>query len=35
MEGISILAYRRLLILLHLPAKSGNSGLTRTLTIDP
>jgi hypothetical protein len=35
MEGISFLAYRRILTLLHLPAKSGNSGLTRTLTIDP
>jgi hypothetical protein len=34
-EGISFLAYRRILTLLHLPAKSGNSGLTRTLTIDP
>ena len=34
-EGISFVAYRRILTLLHLPAKSGNPGLTRTLTIDP
>jgi len=35
MGGISFLAYRRILTLLHLPAKSGNSSLTRSLTIDP
>ena len=34
MEGISFLAYRKILTLIHLPAKSGNPGLTRTLTID-
>ena len=34
-EGISFVAYRRILTLIHLPAKSGNPGLTRTLTIDP
>ena len=34
-EGISFVAYRRALTLIHLPAKSGNPGLTRTLTIDP
>ena len=35
LEGISFPAYRRVLTLIHLPAKSGNPGLTRTLTIDP
>jgi hypothetical protein len=35
LEGISFPAWRRKLTLIHLPAKSGNPGLTRTLTIDP
>ena len=34
-EGISFLVYRRIMTLIHLPARSGNPGLTRTLTIDP
>jgi hypothetical protein len=34
-EGISFVAYRRILTLIHLPAKSGNPRLARTLTIDP
>jgi len=35
LDGISFLAYRRILTLLHLHAKSGNPGLTGLLTIDP
>ena len=35
LEGISFSAYRRKLTLMHLPAKSGNPNLTRTLPIDP
>jgi len=35
LEGISFPAYRRILTLIHLHAKSGNPILTRTLTIDP
>ena len=35
LEGLSFHAYRRTLTLIHLPAKSGNPGLSRTLTIDP
>jgi hypothetical protein len=35
LEGLSFHAYRRTLTLIHLPAKSGRQGLTRTLTIDP
>ncbi len=34
-DGISFVAYRRILTLIHLPAESGNPGLSRTLTIDP
>jgi hypothetical protein len=35
LEGISFPAWRRKLTLIHLHARSGNPGLTRTLTIDP
>ena len=35
LEGLSFHAYRRILTLIHLPAKSGHPGLSRTLTIDP
>ena len=35
LEGISFPAYRRILTVIHLHAKSDNPGLTRTLTIDP
>jgi hypothetical protein len=35
LEGLSFHAYRRTLTLIHLPAKSGHRGLSRTLTIDP
>lgn len=35
LEGLSFLAYRRILTLIHLPAKPGHRGLSRTLTIDP
>lgn len=35
LEGLSFRAYRRTLTLIHLPAKSGLPGLSRTLTIDP
>lgn len=35
LEGLSFHVYRRILTLIHLPAKSGNPGLSRTLTIDP
>jgi len=34
LEGISFPAWRRILTLIHLHAKSGNPDLTRTLTID-
>lgn len=34
-EGLSFNAYRRVLTLIHLPAKPGRPGLSRTLTIDP
>jgi len=34
-EGLSFQAYRRILTLIHLPAKSRNPRLSRTLTIDP
>lgn len=33
--GLSFFAYRRLFTLVHLPAKAGHPGLTRTLSIDP
>ena len=35
LEGISFPAYRRILTLLHLPAKTGNPGLVGVLTINP
>lgn len=35
LEGLSFHAYRKILTLIHLPAKSGHPGLSRTLTIDP
>ncbi len=35
LEGLSFHAYRRILTQIHLPAKSGKPGLSRTLTIDP
>lgn len=35
LEGVSFPAYRRILTLIHLHAKSGNPVLTRTLPIDP
>jgi hypothetical protein len=35
LEGLSFQAYRRTLTLIHLPAKSGHPGFSRTLTIDP
>ena len=34
-EGLSFDAYRRTLVLIHLPTKSGRPGHSRTLTIDP
>jgi hypothetical protein len=34
-QGVSFPVYRRVLTAIHLPAKSGNLALTRTLTIDP
>ncbi|MEX2642391.1 MAG: hypothetical protein WD270_02990 [Acetobacterales bacterium] len=33
--GLSFLAYRRILTLLHLPPGPGHPGLRRTLTVDP
>jgi len=35
LQGVSFPAYRRILTLIHLHAKSGNPVLTRTLPIDP
>ncbi len=35
LEGMSFPAYRRILTVIHLHARSGRPGLTRTLTIDP
>jgi hypothetical protein len=35
LEGLSFQAYRRILTLIHLPAKSGQLGHSRTLTVDP
>ena len=35
LDSISFPAYRRVLTVLHLRAKSGNPLLTRALTIDP
>ncbi len=35
LEGISFPAYRRILTVIHLHARSGHPGLTRALTIDP
>lgn len=34
-EGLSFKAYRRVLTIIHLPAKSGDPSLTRALTIAP
>lgn len=34
MEGLSFTAYRRVLTLLHLPAKADQRGLSQTLTVD-
>jgi hypothetical protein len=34
LEGISFPAFRRVLTVIHLHAKSGHPGLTQTLTID-
>lgn len=35
LDGLSYLAYRRLVTFVHLPAKAGHPGVTRTLSIDP
>jgi len=35
LEGLSFDAYRRIRVLIHLPAKSRCSGFSQTLTIDP
>ncbi len=35
LDGLSFPAYRRILTMIRLHAKSGHPGLTRTLTIDP
>lgn len=35
LQGLSFDAYRRILTLIHIPAKPGHSGLARTLTIHP
>ena len=35
LEGLSFDAYRKVLTLVHLPAKSGHPSLSRTLTINP
>lgn len=35
LEGLSFHAYRRILTLIHLPARRGAPGDTRMLTIDP
>jgi len=35
LEGLSFPAYRRILTVIHLHARSGHPGLTRALTIDP
>lgn len=34
-EGLSFQAYRRVLTVIYLPARSGDPSLTRALTIDP
>lgn len=34
-EGVSFLAYRRILTLLHVPGRPGDRVLTRVLTVDP
>ncbi len=34
-QGISFPAYRRTLTVIHLRGKSGNTALTRAMTIDP
>lgn len=35
LEGISFPAFRRVLTLIHLQARSSHPGVARTLTIDP
>lgn len=35
LEGVSFPAYRRVRTVIHLPMPTGNSQLTRALTIDP
>jgi len=35
LQGVSTLAYRRVLTLIHLHAKPGRPGVRETLTIDP
>jgi len=35
LDGLSFQAYRRILTLIHLPAKSGHPGPSRTLKVDP
>lgn len=35
LEGLSFQAYRRILTLIHLPAKSGHPGHSRTLAVEP
>jgi len=35
LEGVSFEAYRRVQTLIHLPVKSGNPDISRTLMIDP
>jgi hypothetical protein len=35
LDGLSFMAYRRILALVHLPAQVGHPGTTRTLSVDP
>lgn len=35
LEGISFLAYRRVLTLLHMGRNTGHAGFGQTLTVDP
>lgn len=35
LKGLSFYAYRRVLTLIRLPAKTGQQGLSRVLTVDP
>ena len=34
-EGVSFLAYRRVLVRIHLPSPTGNPALTRTVALAP